>query len=54
MFLVQDHADVRAVIPRRAALRVEQGVLIVSFAMHKQKSLFFFLVQVRVAVHPVS
>ena len=43
---VQDHAEIRAVIPRRTSLLVDRGVLIVAFATHKQKSLFFFLVQV--------
>ncbi|CDP21592.1 unnamed protein product [Coffea canephora] len=41
----QGHPDVRAVIPRRADLPAERGVLIVSAAMHKQKSMFFFLLQ---------
>ncbi len=44
---MQDHAEIRAVIPRRTALLADRGVLIVAFATHKQKSLFFFLVQVR-------
>ncbi|CAN1257722.1 Spliceosome-associated protein 130 B [Linum perenne] len=39
------HPDVRAVIPRRADLPAERGVLIVSAATHKQKSMFFFLLQ---------
>lgn len=48
----QDHPDVRAVIPRRSALPVDRGVLIVAHATHKQKALFFFLVQARApAVH---
>lgn len=42
---VQDAEEVRAVIPRRTSLLVDRGVLIVAFATHKQKSLFFFLVQ---------
>ncbi len=42
----QDHADVRAVIPRRTSLLTDRGVLVVSYATHKQKSLFFFLMQV--------
>ena len=33
-------------IPRRTSLLPDRGVLIVSFATHKQKTLFFFLVQV--------
>ncbi|CAN4090131.1 unnamed protein product [Withania somnifera] len=41
----QGHPDVRAVIPRRVDLPAERGVLIVSAAMHKQKSMFFFLLQ---------
>ncbi|XP_039146253.1 spliceosome-associated protein 130 A [Dioscorea cayenensis subsp. rotundata] len=39
------HPDVRAVIPRRADLHTDRGVLIVSAAMHRQKSMFFFLLQ---------
>ncbi|KAK3409052.1 spliceosome-associated protein 130 A [Eucalyptus grandis] len=41
----QGHPDVRAVIPRRADLPAERGVLIISAATHKQKSMFFFLLQ---------
>ncbi|KAH8479787.1 hypothetical protein H0E87_016813 [Populus deltoides] len=41
----QGHTDVRAVIPRRADLPAERGVLMVSAATHKQKSMFFFLLQ---------
>ncbi|KAG5533303.1 hypothetical protein RHGRI_027481 [Rhododendron griersonianum] len=41
----QGHPEVRAVIPRRGDLPAERGVLIVSAAMHKQKSMFFFLLQ---------
>lgn len=41
----QGHPDVRAVIPRRADLPNERGVLIVSAATHKQKTMFFFLLQ---------
>ncbi|KAF6148902.1 hypothetical protein GIB67_014273 [Kingdonia uniflora] len=41
----QGHPDVRAVIPRRNDLPTERGVLIVSAATHKQKSMFFFLLQ---------
>ena len=36
----------RAVIPRRSTLAGDRGVLIVNYAMHKQKTLFFFLLQV--------
>ncbi|RZB89684.1 Spliceosome-associated protein 130 B isoform C [Glycine soja] len=41
----QGHPEVRAVIPRRADLPAERGVLIVSAAMHKLKNMFFFLLQ---------
>ncbi|ERN13109.1 hypothetical protein AMTRI_Chr11g93760 [Amborella trichopoda] len=41
----QGHPDVRAVIPRRADLPAERGVLIVSAATHRIKSIFFFLLQ---------
>ncbi|KAI8539899.1 hypothetical protein RHMOL_Rhmol09G0218500 [Rhododendron molle] len=41
----QGHPEVRAAIPRRGDLPAERGVLIVSAAMHKQKSMFFFLLQ---------
>ncbi|KAL5994456.1 hypothetical protein ACLOJK_024506 [Asimina triloba] len=41
----QGHPDVRAVIPRRADLPNERGVLIISAATHKQKTMFFFLLQ---------
>eukprot|EP01012_Entosiphon_sulcatum_P002881 TRINITY_DN10726_c1_g3_i1.p2 TRINITY_DN10726_c1_g3~~TRINITY_DN10726_c1_g3_i1.p2 ORF type:complete len:1220 (-),score=308.30 TRINITY_DN10726_c1_g3_i1:801-4439(-) len=37
--------NVRAVIPRRQDMSPDQGLLIVSFAAHKQKDMFFFLVQ---------
>ncbi|CAD7703734.1 unnamed protein product, partial [Ostreobium quekettii] len=40
--------EVRAVIPRRTDLPADRGVLIVSYATHKRKSMFFFLVQVSV------
>lgn len=49
----QDHPDVRAVIPRRSALPVDRGVLIVAHATHKQKALFFFLVQARAPAGPL-
>ena len=39
--------QVRAVIPRRSSLAGERGVLIVSYSMHKLKTVFFFLLQVR-------
>ncbi|KAJ8763135.1 hypothetical protein K2173_025520 [Erythroxylum novogranatense] len=39
------HPDVRAVIARREDLPAERGVLIVSTVTHRQKSMFFFLLQ---------
>lgn len=41
----QGHAEVRAAIPRRKDYPAERGLLIVSGAAHRQKDLFFFLVQ---------
>ncbi|KAF5207470.1 Splicing factor 3b subunit [Thalictrum thalictroides] len=41
----QGHPDVRAVIPRRADLPADRGVLVVSVATYRYKSLFFFLLQ---------
>lgn len=41
----QNHKEVRAMIPRRRDLPKERGTLIVSFATHKQKTMFFFLLQ---------
>lgn len=41
----QQHPDVRAVIPRRADLPAERGVLIVSAGTLRQKTMFFFLLQ---------
>ena len=34
-------------IPRRSSLAGDRGVLIVSYSMHKLKTMFFFLLQVR-------
>lgn len=42
----EDHEDVRAVIPRRSDLSSDRGVLITSYATHKQKALIYFFVQV--------
>lgn len=42
-----DHADVRAVLPRRTTLASDRGVLCVAHATHKLKAMFFVLVQVR-------
>ena len=47
-----DHADVRAVLPRRTTLASDRGVLCVAHATHKLKAMFFVLVQVR-CVAPV-
>lgn len=47
IFKNEGHEDIRAVIPRRSSLSEERGVLIVSYATHKQKSLIFFFVQVK-------
>ncbi|MEW5303982.1 MAG: hypothetical protein WDW36_006625 [Sanguina aurantia] len=41
----QDHAEIRAVIPRRNDLAGDRSVLIVSYATHKKKAYSFFLVQ---------
>lgn len=41
----QHHPEVRAVIPRRADLPGERGVLIVSAGTLRQKTMFFFLLQ---------
>lgn len=41
----QGHVEIRAPIPRRHNLPKEKGVLITSGTLHKQKDLFFFIVQ---------
>ena len=41
----QNHREVKVAIPRRQDLPSDRGVLLVSYAAHKQKSMFFFLVQ---------
>ena len=41
----QGHVEVRAALPRRHDLPPERGVLITSGTVHKQKDLFFFLLQ---------
>lgn len=41
----QGHIEIRTAIPRRHNLPPECGVLIVSGTLHKQKDLFFFLLQ---------
>mmetsp|Transcript_24270 Transcript_24270/g.47531 ORF Transcript_24270/g.47531 Transcript_24270/m.47531 type:complete len:1062 (+) Transcript_24270:1-3186(+) len=40
-----DHDDVKVPIPRRMGTPTDKGILIVTAATHKQKNLFFFLVQ---------
>lgn len=50
----EGHKDERAVIPKRSSLSQERGVLIVSYAMHKQKSLIFFFVQVDTVLQEAS
>lgn len=42
----QGQQEVRAVIPRRADLPAERGVLVVAAATHRQRGMFFFLLQV--------
>ena len=41
----QGHVEVRAPLPRRRDLPRERGLLITTGTMHKQKDLFFFLLQ---------
>ena len=41
----QGHIEVRTALPRRHDLPVERGVLITAGTVHKQKDLFFFLLQ---------
>uniref|UniRef100_A0A7R9UD19 DNA damage-binding protein 1 n=1 Tax=Pinguiococcus pyrenoidosus TaxID=172671 RepID=A0A7R9UD19_9STRA len=41
----EGHAEVRTPIPRREGLAPNRGTLIVAGAMHKQKDLFFYLLQ---------
>lgn len=43
--------EVRTIIPRRADLIPERGVLIVAAATHKRKNMFFFLLQVKPLSH---
>lgn len=46
IYKAPDHPEVRAVIPRRTTLPADRGVLITSAASHKQKNMFFVLLQV--------
>lgn len=41
----QGHVEIRTALPRRADLPLERGVLITTGTVHKQKDLFFFLLQ---------
>jgi hypothetical protein len=41
----QNHAEIRTAIPRREGMSTERGVLITTGTVHKQKDLFFFLLQ---------
>eukprot|EP01101_Sappina_pedata_P009043 TRINITY_DN5147_c0_g1_i1.p1 TRINITY_DN5147_c0_g1~~TRINITY_DN5147_c0_g1_i1.p1 ORF type:complete len:1219 (+),score=480.96 TRINITY_DN5147_c0_g1_i1:47-3703(+) len=45
VFKNQNHPDISCRIPRRKSMDMESGVLITSYASHKQRDLFFFLVQ---------
>lgn len=48
IYRAADHPEVRAVIPRRTSLPADRGVLLTCAASHKQKNMFFVLVQVGV------
>ncbi|RYH29490.1 hypothetical protein EON65_08340 [archaeon] len=41
----QGHVEIRAPLPRRHDLPVERGVLITAGTLHKQKDMFFYLLQ---------
>lgn len=41
----QDHEEVRAALPRRVDMPPERGLLITSGTLHKQKDMFFFMIQ---------
>ncbi len=41
----QGHVEVRAPLPRRAGLPSNRGTLVTAGALHRQKTLFFFLLQ---------
>lgn len=43
---------IQAVIPRRNNLRGDRGVLIVAWAKHQVKTMFFFLLQVSPCISP--
>lgn len=47
------HADVVAALPRRAGEPLDRPLLIVAHATHKQKELFFVLIQVIIS-HSLS
>lgn len=44
----EGHAEVRAPLPRRQGFPAERGLLVTAAATHKQRDLFFFLVQTEV------
>eukprot|EP01038_Epipyxis_sp_PR26KG_P011576 gene11576-15501_t len=41
----QGHVEVRTALPRRVDIPIERGILITSGTVHKQKDLFFFILQ---------
>ena len=47
VFKNQGHADKRCALPRRRDVPAEHGLLITATAVHRQKDLFFILVQAR-------
>jgi hypothetical protein len=54
LWKAEGQAEVRAVIPRRSDLPADRGVLIVAHATHRQKNMFFFLVQASPPRHDYS
>ena len=46
----EGHDEVRAPLPRRADYPDQRGLLVTAAAIHKQKGLFFFLIQTEVSV----
>ena len=44
----EGHAEVRAPLPRRRGYPAERGLLVTAVAAHKQRELFFFLVQTEI------
>lgn len=41
----QNHPEIRAALPRRSNMPNERGLLIISGTVHKQKDMFFFMIQ---------